>query len=652
MIELYLNNQRVFTDTAETVKLTKENPYFTQSGSYTLDVSIPMDILENRQFFKNIQSLQVTKKTDKMDASLIVDNHLLLSGSAVVNSISDKTVKVQLLGGNSDVNFIANNGDIYIDEIDYGIITIYDGEALTFAGERGGVPVKGYTTISGKWDAYSKTAMGNVSEYVLMPVYDETNDEIKNETRAHLGTKSSEDTDKPGLYTYGNAIMPNLLLVIRKIIEYFGYKLVANDVDVVPWNRLVICNARKTLIIQEALPHWTVKDFITQVQNFFNCTFVFNESSKTAEIISNLRYFDAGVQRYEPLDEYTCDVSDEDEEKSQSLGSSNIRYSMSDSDTHLYDCIDEDVLSSYERKQYSSYDELINDFNSLNDVDKKKYLFVCPQGTYCYRTESTPDVPSDSSGASEGEFGGESSNSSSSSDDVWFLGQIQQFGPLIRDAKVDEYIELKICPVGISTEKKAAYYTDSDWSGSMNHGVPMEKRWETEVQMPSLKNEKGDIPSRDYTKVVWAGITGSQDIDDESTAEDRIQVMFVGTKLQYYNKPGYTDASKKIPYPMGFTDFMDKAINLEDCGYLNVHDSWSLALSGSSAEHYLGQLHNNSYTINTKTEIQIEFESSSIPDIRKVFIFKNRRYVCEKMEISIADTGIDKLIKGYFFEML
>ena len=74
----------------------------------------------------------------------------------------------------------------------------------------------------------------------------------------------------------------------------------------------------------------------------------------------------------------------------------------------------------------------------------------------------------------------------------------------------------------------------------------------------SLKNEKGDIPSRDYTKVVWAGITGSQDANSETTAEDRIQVMFVGTQLQYVNKPGYKDQSKKIPYPMGFTDFLDK----------------------------------------------------------------------------------------------
>lgn len=62
MIELYLNNERVFTDTSQTVKVTKENPYFTQSGSYTLDVNIPMDILENRRFFKNIQSFLSLKK--------------------------------------------------------------------------------------------------------------------------------------------------------------------------------------------------------------------------------------------------------------------------------------------------------------------------------------------------------------------------------------------------------------------------------------------------------------------------------------------------------------------------------------------------------------------------------------------------------------
>lgn len=90
--------------------------------------------------------------------------------------------------------------------------------------------------------------------------------------------------------------------------------------------------------------------FLKEVQNFFNCTFIFNENDKTAELISNLRYFDNGIQCFEPIDEYTSDVADEDEEKTLSLGSSNIKYDMSDSDTHLYDCLSDDVLSGYERK--------------------------------------------------------------------------------------------------------------------------------------------------------------------------------------------------------------------------------------------------------------------------------------------------------------
>ena len=316
MIELYLNDKRVFTDTSQKIKITKENPYFTNSGSYTLDVCIPMDVLENRMFFNNIQCLITSKKTEKLKALLVVDNNILLSGTAVINSISDRQIKVQLLGGNSDVNFIANYGDVYIDEIDYGEIKVYDGKGYTFQGERGGVTVKGYTYIYGSWPAYEKPAMGEVSDYVLMPVYDETNEEIKNKTDVHVGTYEGSDIDKdrPGVYTRGNAIMPNLMMVIKKVINNFGYELVKNDVDATPWNRLVICNARNTLIVNEALPHWKVTDFLKEVQNFFNCTFIFNETEKTAELISNINYFDKGVQLYEPVDTYSSDVADEDEE--------------------------------------------------------------------------------------------------------------------------------------------------------------------------------------------------------------------------------------------------------------------------------------------------------------------------------------------------
>ena len=68
MTELFLKKdggqwQRVYFDTSSGgIKLTRENPYFTQSESYTFDITLPMEILENRNI-----SLSYEKVTSKID---------------------------------------------------------------------------------------------------------------------------------------------------------------------------------------------------------------------------------------------------------------------------------------------------------------------------------------------------------------------------------------------------------------------------------------------------------------------------------------------------------------------------------------------------------------------------------------------------------
>ena len=57
-VKLFLDNQEVITDSTQEIKITRENPYFTLSDSYTLDVSIPLSILQNRKFFGSIQKLE------------------------------------------------------------------------------------------------------------------------------------------------------------------------------------------------------------------------------------------------------------------------------------------------------------------------------------------------------------------------------------------------------------------------------------------------------------------------------------------------------------------------------------------------------------------------------------------------------------------
>ena len=39
---LYLNNTQVYPDSSQSIKLIRENPYFTESESYTLEVNLPM----------------------------------------------------------------------------------------------------------------------------------------------------------------------------------------------------------------------------------------------------------------------------------------------------------------------------------------------------------------------------------------------------------------------------------------------------------------------------------------------------------------------------------------------------------------------------------------------------------------------------------
>jgi hypothetical protein len=76
----------------------------------------------NHAIFKHVNRLDVTKKKTILPATLIVDARCLLYGSAVLLSVEDALVKVQLVSGNAEFNLLTND-DLYIDELDLGTIS-------------------------------------------------------------------------------------------------------------------------------------------------------------------------------------------------------------------------------------------------------------------------------------------------------------------------------------------------------------------------------------------------------------------------------------------------------------------------------------------------------------------------------------------------
>lgn len=47
--------------------------------------------------------------------------------------------------------------------------------------------------------------------------------------------------------------------------------------------------------------------------------------------------------------------------------------------------------------------------------------------------------------------------------------------------------------------------------------------------------------------------------------------------------------------------------------------------------------------------MEVKFQSDDIPDPSKIYIIRNKKYVCEKIEMEVKDDDIEPVYTGYFY---
>ena len=581
MTVLTLNGTQVFPAGNQTIKLTRENPYFTQSESYTLDVTLPMDILENRQFFGSIHRLEHSKRLSTMTCLLTVNNKPILSGTAKVTQVSEQEVKVQLIGGVSEIKFLSAENKTYIDEMEMG------GPTHTY-------------TRSGHGGSWNKNELP--VRYVTMPVYDETHDIDYNES----------------------FYVPQPLLndIMKEVLAESGYALVDNPLNVVPWNCLYIASAKRTLYLSHSLPHWTVRDFIEEYCHFFNCTLITDQIARTVRIVSNSEFFGSARQTsITPTDEYTVELNDE--ASGHSLGTDNLRFDLSGSSEHDYDIISDELRNAAPTEEYASRAEALAAYNEKDETERLNCIYKTPIGRWAGWKLDYSDVGK-----------GEQTH----------FTQIDVFAPLIREAESENETSLKIVPVAMSEA-----YTVGNRSKSWTYRKPS-------LECPTggdfIGGGIGSLAS-DEASTIQEYVEGDANIETPEK-EDRLQVFFVDDIKQdsiciVSPTPGKSgvEAGDVRTVLMPFTDFLYKRNHAG-----NSHRQWSLSLNPTAAEHYLGQLHQNSYSFNMKAKYCVKFLADEMPDPTQVFVIRNKRFACEKIEAQIDDQGLQQLMTGYFYEML
>lgn len=676
MIELFLDNKPAVLRDNVSIKLTRENVYFTKSGSYTYDIELPLDRPENRAIMGNINRKDVAAGYREFHAVLRVDNQVLIDGKAIIHQVTDVAVKVQLLGGNAEMNFYTNGEKLYVDELDlgdwYNLINWrpYDQEhhkgnafllldqehAAIYANNY--IPPLAYMDWLKRWWANSEGQYSNnvTDKGVMFPVINEsasyregTNNAEANNlegggviVNGYILRQDKDDDQTPKRYypefrySWPNgpatkvpqvipSFQPMLVMMITKVLEAVGYPLDSDSEIALLSNSLFrhifIVTANNRIELNKALPHWTVNEFITQIEHLLGIIIDVDEISKTTSVSFRNQYWDGGHQTVieKVADEYQVEIN---KEETTDITNGNVGFAdLEDGYAHISDDIMEAVTINRTRwttiagMQESLAVAAVTRENKgqIYEVQGHQFIVVGEEGHYEFR-------------------------------------EVNQLRMLQRNTdKRDIDVELKIVPCPITQWECPYVETSQDSNGKYTDTVKGSVTVDVYTR-PDIEHIGTDsIDTGDEGIDIEALIEGEQDIP---ATEDRADLMYIGVV-----PAGCTYSQFPIkhywPRPISTHDWRIAATAIDPGNSVNQHEFLELnpTASDPADKTLYSESMETSSVIDTTVKHCIKFVSNEVIRPGGTFIIHGQAFACEKLEYSITSKGVSPLVTGYFYRL-
>lgn len=590
MTELYIDGQTAILPEGFSITFTSENPYFTRSSNYSLDIELPMPA--NHAIFKHINRLDVTKRKTILPAILIVDARCVLYGSAVLLAVEDTLVKVQLVSGNAEFNLLTND-TIYIDELDLGNVGWPNNNQNRFQ------PPANMVGYYGSVD--------NV-EVVWLPVfYQEAQwKNLKNDAIYEFGTNNFTLCPHAG----NRCVQPYLITVIKRMVEHFGYTFDTSFFNDSFLRNIYICSAVTSNKIADALPHWTISEFFDELERFLCAVTVVDERTKVVRLVSLNEYFSNSeketIDSAALIHEFTVEIEDEKNEKDLSTG--NVGYDLPSHTDDGYLRIERDIIESAYKQEYNTYDAMLAAYNKMNDSDKKNTLFVVGKRYYINYNENDKNA----------------------------LREVNLYADLIRDpesAGIETSLKIvpaKICQFNVGVYGSVAEYEIGRPYTSMFLNIPV-----VGYQATVVLQERFNIQE---------AIDGDVELQEKQAKNEHMEIAINTGRFNRQNVT-YSSQTHAYDYAYPFTDYQQKT-----SAQLTDFLPYSLSLNEvcpDSIGHRLSTLN----IFHSNIPYTIQFTANKMPDVNKVFLIGNKQYLCEKIEAEIDADGLNKVLKGTFYRI-
>ena len=365
MIELYINNQEVVLSDDFSINTVEENAILTKNGEFTLDVELPLLNQQNAVTFSHINRFNVSKNKTIDSAILRDDNRTILHGKAIVLSINEVAVKLQLVSGNSELNYLCND-KVLLSDIDFGTVNIgvqsmFDvAKAVqnshwpyqNFTCARNYIAGKLYNSIYGTYDSYS----GHIAWH-----------------------------ENAGI-AYN--IQPYFMYYFNRILESLGFTVIENVLENDElFKRLIIFAGSTTLNYNDYLPNWTVRKFLEEVEKFANVSFFVDKLTKNVKVVRTTDHYNLSgtinIPNSDVLDAY--EAASDNNTYSQ-LNYQNTKFNLGSSDYFKYQCLSSEVLKTAIVENYSNFANLKNAYPTSADRQAAygtlKIFYIVSTGNY------------------------------------------------------------------------------------------------------------------------------------------------------------------------------------------------------------------------------------------------------------------------------
>lgn len=568
MTELLIDGVQVVLPAEFTISVKRENPIFTKNGEYTYEITLSLINPTNAAlygFLSRINSVADIK--EKRSAVLIADNRVYCNGTEVITGWTDKEVNVQIVSGNSELNYFIGSDDMI--------------SSLT------GMPESNPFNSSGEADIqYIKKRYPDV-DFNLAPVSVSSFFEHINEW-VYKKDGDVETLDIP-TYLQNSEIVPQpyLCAYIREVLKALGYTLTYNAIEDTPWRDTYIVHTNITSKWNLMLPGWTIKEFLSGVETFFNSTFVINHKDKTVKLFLNNNYIPNVTVSHvrQIVDEYSVECVEETE----NVVTSNVTYKLPDQIWYGLRNIPDIVWNTAEQRTIIGN---VNTFFSKEENQKPNVIFY---DTNMDRYMIYGNLPSLST-----------------------CQTVHQLAELKRENS-SKTIELPFVPVAFYVMQ--GHLVDNAYS---------------QVAIPFIKTakeseEEGNIADMNITEMVEE--LKEEDYDSQKS------ILYLAFYSGYNSNPIGKIPANRIPLP-----YFDETILTSDGETLVSQDGATFRLPVIAANFY-----DDVYDIDTVNPIEITSYDSNLFDTLSVFEIHNKYFLCKEIEYTLTAKGRDQAWKGTFY---